>query len=123
MITGKFCLLFEPVSVSQSSFSVTPSKPRSIPFWPLAKIEFPRMATPVEVSLRKTPKPVAKAIVLPSPGFVPPIRLLELAPTSTKMPFSPLVSRTVPVTSVPILFPWTTLLLAPPLLMMMAVPM
>ena len=45
VITGKFCLLFDPLSPSQSSFAINP--PRSIPKPPFEKIELPRMAFPV----------------------------------------------------------------------------
>ena len=56
VMTGKFCKLFGPTSLSQLSFGVTPIEPRSIPrpplpmkkgLWAFEKIELPRIAFPV----------------------------------------------------------------------------
>ena len=44
LITGKFCRLLGPVSVSPTSLGVTLSLPRSIPRPPFAKIELVRIA-------------------------------------------------------------------------------
>ena len=48
--TGKFCRLLAPVSPSPASLVVTPSFLRSIPRPVFEKIEFPRIALPVEVA-------------------------------------------------------------------------
>jgi hypothetical protein len=63
-----------------------------------------------------TPLKALKAIVLPSPGFTPPIVPVVVSPA--KMPQFPLPSGIVPVMSVPILLPWmTTPVGLPPMLM------
>ena len=73
------------------------------------------MATPLELDPNTaTPSPLLKAIVFPSPGFVPPIRVLLLAPMSRKIPNWPLVKPAVPVAFVPIRLPWIRLLFVPP---------
>ena len=63
VITGKFCFAFAPESVSPSSFGVTPSKPRSMPSPPFAKIELPTIRLPLAAPNTVTPAPAFCAIV------------------------------------------------------------
>src|SRR4029078_6345266 len=63
--TGKFCLLFAPVSQSQASLAVRPSTPRSIPKPEFEKIELPESAFPVLVVDTPIPGPWLKAITFP----------------------------------------------------------
>ena len=66
----------------------------------------PQPAEPAGL-LIKTPAPPLNAIVLPSPGFVPPILLTPLgSPTWIWMPREVLGIGKVPVMSVPIRLPW-----------------
>ena len=76
---------------------------------PLLKIKFRRIASPVPLST-SIESSVLNAIVLPAPVVVPPIVLPETS--STSMPTALGLAR-VPVESVPILLPATTLLVVP----------
>ena len=116
---GKFCSLFAPLSAScaeGASFGVTPSAPRSMPrcrlVVPFEKIELPRMALPnPAVADSCTPSSPLKAIVSPSPGWVPPM-VLNPEPAPVKViPAPPLPRALVPFAFVPIRLPSTRSLL------------
>jgi hypothetical protein len=57
VITGKFCMLFTPVSVSHGSLDVTPSRFKSMPSPPFEKMELPLIASPVTPKATPTPRP------------------------------------------------------------------
>ena len=98
------------MSVSFGSFGVTPSLLRSMPIPVLAKMRFPSIVMRLLVEpicIPPSPRPLPlKAMTLPAPGVVPPI----VAPVTAviSIPPNPLPRGVVPVTSVPIELPCTS---------------
>jgi hypothetical protein len=114
--TGWFWRLLAPGSPSpRSLFSGKP-----LPFWsmprpPFEKIALPSIAVPVTFGASHTPSVPLKAIVFPCPAAVPPT-VLFVEPWSKETPRPTFFTLRVPVLSVPMRFPRTTLPVVPALL-------
>src|SRR5215207_7523498 len=108
VMTGKFCRVLAPVSASPVSLRVTPSLPKSIAIPTLEKMELERTRLPTPFPDTVTPAGLLKAMVLASPGAVPPTVLLDASPMYTPWP---LPREPVPFLSVPMRLPSTLLLI------------